>query len=85
MDDDLKSQANDGLEYLYDRATFWEEQKPIPNRPMSFVAPVKPTSAKCAKGKKKKGIRRPPPTPVTQVRIDSMDVDRPMPTRETTF
>ncbi|XP_069131458.1 uncharacterized protein [Argopecten irradians] len=86
VEDDLKSQAKDGLDYLYDRATFWEEQKPIPPRPSSFkVPPLNLNSARPAKGKKKKSIKRAPPTPLTQVRLDSMDEFQKPPRRETTF
>ncbi|XP_033743692.1 uncharacterized protein LOC117329714 isoform X2 [Pecten maximus] len=84
VEDDLKSQAKDGLEYLYDRATFWEEQRPIPARPSSFVPPLKLNSSKTPRGKKKKTIRRAPQTPLTQVRLDSMDEFQ-KPPRETTF
>ncbi|XP_021338969.1 uncharacterized protein LOC110440309 isoform X2 [Mizuhopecten yessoensis] len=85
VEDDLKSQAKDGLDYLYDRATFWEEQRPIPPRPVSMVPPLNLNSAKKSpRVKKKKGIRHAPPTPMTQVRMDSMDEFQ-MPPRETTF
>ncbi|XP_060083849.1 uncharacterized protein LOC132563103 [Ylistrum balloti] len=84
VEDDLKSQAKDGLDYLYDRATFWEEQQPIPPRPVSLVPPLNLKSARSPKGKKKKGMKRAPPTPMTQVRLDAMDEFQ-KPPRETTF
>ena len=34
---DLGSAADDGLQFLYGRALFWEEQQPIPARPPSSV------------------------------------------------
>jgi len=71
-----------GLDYLYDRATFWEDQEPIPARPVSFVPNLKP------KRKKSPKQRQAPSTPMTQVRLDSLYtsmMDLQMPPKETTM